>query len=95
MAKDDISADLTYQCETEPAAALAEFRRWVGLLDEGDDLEEFGLDHEWLAEDAEEGVVHGLVVDGWKLADLRKLLDDPEVRTVHLADVAFDLGEVG
>ncbi|MBB5777711.1 hypothetical protein HD596_004467 [Nonomuraea jabiensis] len=24
-------------------------------------------------------------------ADLRKLLDDPEVQTVRLADVAFDL----
>ncbi|MEU4224047.1 hypothetical protein AB0F17_07115 [Nonomuraea sp. NPDC026600] len=95
MVEDDFSADITYQCETEPAAALAEFRRWVGLLGEGDDLKEFGLHYEWLADHAEEGVVHGLVVDGWKLADLRKLLDDPEVRTVHLADVAFDLGEVG
>ncbi|MBT2232990.1 hypothetical protein [Nonomuraea sp. NEAU-A123] len=95
MTKDGFSVEVTYQCETEPAAALMEFRRWVGLLGEGDDLQEFGLDYDWLVDDAEEGVVHGLVVDGWKLADLRKLLDDPEVRTVHLADVAFDLGEVG
>ncbi|MEU4411371.1 hypothetical protein AB0F88_43300 [Streptosporangium sp. NPDC023963] len=84
--------DLTYRCGTEPEAALAEFRRWVGLLYEGDDLEEFGLSRGRLAGTAEEGVVYGLVVDGWKLADLRKLLDDPEVRTVNLADVAFDLG---
>ncbi|MEV7007943.1 hypothetical protein [Streptosporangium sp. NPDC051022] len=83
--------DFTYQCETEPEAALKEFRRWVGLLDEGDDLSAFELDYRWLAGTAEEGVVHGLVVDRWKLADLRKLLDDPEVRTVHLADVAFDI----
>lgn len=95
MIKDDVGDDPTYQCETEPVAALAEFRRWVGQLNEGDNLEEFGLDYDWLADGAEEGVVHGLVVDGWKLADLRKLLDDPEVRTVHLADVAFDLGEAG
>ncbi|RVX45441.1 hypothetical protein EDD27_8236 [Nonomuraea polychroma] len=95
MTEDNIQADLTYQCETEPVAALAEFRRWVGLLDEGDDLGAFELDYGWLAGAAEEGVVHGLVVDRWKLADLRKLLDDPEVRTVRLADVAFDLGEVG
>ncbi|GAA3469844.1 hypothetical protein [Nonomuraea roseola] len=86
---------LSYQCETEPEVALAEFRRWVGLLDEGDDFSEFELDYGWLAGAAEEGVVHGLVVDRWKLADLRELLDDPEVRTVHLADVAFDLGEIG
>ncbi|WP_433436106.1 hypothetical protein [Nonomuraea sp. CA-141351] len=48
-----------------------------------------------LAGPAEEGVVYGLVVDRWKPADLRRLLDDPEVRTVQLADVAFDLGEIG
>ncbi|MER5419798.1 hypothetical protein [Streptosporangium roseum] len=95
MTKDHIRADLTYQCETEPEAALGEFRRWVGLLDEGDDLSEFELDYDWLTDAAKAGVVHGLVVDRWKLADLRKLLDDPEVRTVHLTDVAFDLGEIG
>ncbi|MEU7857903.1 hypothetical protein [Nonomuraea sp. NPDC049141] len=95
MTKDGFSTEVSYQCETEPTAALAEFRRWVGLLNEGDDLKEFDLDYKWLTEDAEEGVVHGLVVDRWKLADLRKLLDDPEVRTVRLADVAFDLGEAG
>ncbi|MEV8631006.1 hypothetical protein AB0395_05055 [Streptosporangium sp. NPDC051023] len=94
MTEEYIRADFSYQCETEPEAALAEFRRWVRLLDEGDDLSEFGLDHEWLTEAAKEGVVHGLVIDRWKLADLRKLLDDPEVRTVHLTDVAFDLGEI-
>ncbi|MFD1542610.1 hypothetical protein [Nonomuraea guangzhouensis] len=93
MTKDGFSAEVTYQCETEPVAALAEFRRWVGLLNEGDDLDEFDLYYELLTEDAEDGGVYGLVVDRWKLADLRKLLDDPEVRTVHLADVAFDLGE--
>ncbi|MFB9679461.1 hypothetical protein [Streptosporangium vulgare] len=84
--------DLTYRCETEPEAALAEFRRWVGLLDDGDDLEEFELSHASLTGTAKEGVVYGLVIDSWKLADLRKLLDDPEVRTVNLTDVAFDLG---
>lgn len=95
MGKEHSWTDLTYQCETEPEAALAEFRRWVGLLDEGDDFSAFGLNYEWLAGAAKEGVVHGLVVDRWKLSDLRKLLDDPEVRTVRLADVAFDLGEIG
>ncbi|WP_049567584.1 hypothetical protein [Nonomuraea sp. SBT364] len=84
--------ELAYQCESEPRAALAAFRTWVGLLDRGDDLTAFGLTDGWLAMAAREGVVHGLLIDGWKLADLRKLLDDPEVETVHLADVAFDLG---
>ncbi|MFG1753657.1 hypothetical protein [Streptosporangium sandarakinum] len=94
MTEDRIRADLTYQCETEPEAALKEFRRWVGLLDEGDDLSDFELNYEWLNGTAKEGVVYGLVADRWKLADLRKLLDDPEVRTIHLTDVAFDLGEI-
>ncbi|GIH91104.1 hypothetical protein ACFFMN_08925 [Planobispora siamensis] len=84
---------LSYECETEPRAALAEFRRWVGLVDEGDDLSEFELEPGWLAGAAKEGAVYGLVVDGWKLADLGKLLGDPRVRTVVIADVAFDLGD--
>ncbi|MEV4061636.1 hypothetical protein [Nonomuraea dietziae] len=95
MTQQDSWTDVTYQCETEPEAALAEFRRWVRLLDDGEDLGVFELNYEWLIDAAGEGVVHGLVVDRWKLADLRKLLDDPEVRTVHLADVAFDLGKIG
>ncbi len=82
--------DVPYRCETEPVPALAEFRRWVGLLDEGDDLEEFELYRGRLVGTAKEGVVYGLVVDGWKLGDLRKLLDSPEVRTIDLTDVAFD-----
>ncbi|MEU4829316.1 hypothetical protein [Streptosporangium sp. NPDC023615] len=83
-----------YQCETEPQIALAAFRRWVGLLDEDDDLSDFELDSGWLTGVAQEGVVYGLVVDRWKLPALLPLLDDPEVRTVNLADVAFDLGEI-
>ncbi|MEV4011612.1 hypothetical protein AB0J35_14005 [Nonomuraea angiospora] len=93
MTEHSIREDFAYQCETEPEAALAEFRKWVGQLDEGDDLSAFMLDYTWLDRAAKEGFVYGLVVDRWKLADLRKLLDDPEVRTVRLADVAFDLGE--
>ncbi|MEW1836341.1 hypothetical protein AB0392_00095 [Nonomuraea angiospora] len=88
-----IREDFAYQCETEPEAALAGFRKWVGRLDEGDDLSAFMLDYAWLSGAAKEGLVYGLVVDRWKLADLRKLLDDSEVGTVRLADVAFDLGE--
>ncbi|MEU9833481.1 hypothetical protein AB0D67_18335 [Streptosporangium sp. NPDC048047] len=94
MTEDRIRTDLTYQCETEPEAALKEFRRWVGLLDEGDDLSAFELDYQSLSGTAKEGVVYGLVVDRWSLAALRKLIDDPEVGTIHLADVAFDLGEI-
>ncbi|MFI6322266.1 hypothetical protein ACIBG8_32350 [Nonomuraea sp. NPDC050556] len=91
MTREDDWAEFAYQCETEPERALAEFRRWVGLLDENDDLEEFELAYGSLKGAADEGVTYGLVFDRWKLADLRKLLDDPDVGTIHLADVAFDL----
>ncbi|MGW4962316.1 hypothetical protein ACWEPL_34280 [Nonomuraea sp. NPDC004186] len=91
MTEDLIQGELTYQCETEPEPALAEFRKWVGQLGEGYDLSAFMLDYRWLDGAAKEGLVYGLVVDSWKLADVRKLLDDSEVRTVRLADVAFDL----
>ncbi|NRQ31512.1 hypothetical protein HII36_06605 [Nonomuraea sp. NN258] len=80
-----------HECAAEPRAALAEFRDWVGLLDEDDDLSAFGLYYGPLKQAAEHNEVHGLLVDRWRLADLRKLLDAPEVRTVHLADVAFDV----
>ncbi|MFD0468108.1 hypothetical protein ACFQ0B_07160 [Nonomuraea thailandensis] len=92
MVEENTGADFTYQHETEPEPALREFRNWVGLLDEGDDLSAFGLSYQWLARAAEEGAVYGLVIDRWKLADLRALLPDQDVSTIRLADVAFDLG---
>ncbi|MGW3351566.1 hypothetical protein ACWDA3_50420 [Nonomuraea rubra] len=92
MIRENTWSDFAYQHETEPEPALREFRNWVGLLDEGDDLGEFGLSYQWLARTAEEGAVYGLVMDRWKLADLRALLPDEDVKTIRLADVTFDLG---
>ncbi|MFI6389721.1 hypothetical protein [Nonomuraea sp. NPDC050540] len=91
MTQDAYMPEVQYQCEGEPSPALEEFREWVGLLDEGDDLYAFELDHEWLTTAAKEGVVYGLLLDGWKLSDVRRLLDDPQVDTIHLADVAHDI----
>ncbi|MBB5080190.1 hypothetical protein [Nonomuraea endophytica] len=91
MTRHDYMPEVRYQCENEPGPALQEFRRWVGQLDEGDDLYAFELDHDWLTEAAEKGVVYGLFVDGWKLSDVRRLLDDPRVNTVYLTDVAHDI----
>ncbi|MDX3105860.1 hypothetical protein [Nonomuraea angiospora] len=90
MTEDLIQGELTYRCEAEPETALAEFRKWVGQVEKWDDLSAFMLDYRWLNWAAEDGLVHGLVIDRWKLADLRKLLDDSEVRTIRLADVAFN-----
>ncbi|MFF4991606.1 hypothetical protein ACFY19_30795 [Streptosporangium saharense] len=84
--------DLTYQCETEPEAALAEFRRWTRTLHETDDLSQFGLTPQQLTETAKEGTVHALLLDRWKLSTLSKLLDDPQTRTVTLTDATFNLG---
>ncbi|MBB5961339.1 hypothetical protein [Planomonospora venezuelensis] len=84
--------DVARRCGTGPEAALASFRDWVGVLDEDDDLAEFGLDHGALRLAADEGVAYGLVADRWKAADLGRLLGDPDVRTVRVTDVAFDLG---
>ncbi|MEV0826625.1 hypothetical protein [Nonomuraea rubra] len=92
MIEENTWEEFTYEHETEPGTALREFRNWVGLLNEGDDLSEFGLDYQWLALAAEEGAVYGLVMDRWKLADLRALLPDQDVKTIRLADVTFDLG---
>lgn len=83
--------EVQYQCEGEPSPALAEFREWVGLLDEEDDLYAFELDHGWLMRAAKEGVVYGLLLDGWKLSDVTRLLDDPRVNAIYLADVAHDI----
>ncbi|MFI9555376.1 hypothetical protein [Nonomuraea endophytica] len=91
MTRHDYMPEVQYQCENEPIPALEEFRRWVGLLDEGDDLYAFELDHGWLTRAAKEGVVYGLLVDGWKLSDVRRLLDDPRVNTIYLTDVAHDI----
>ncbi|MFD9947824.1 hypothetical protein ACFWYW_11130 [Nonomuraea sp. NPDC059023] len=91
MTRDTYMPEVQYQCEGEPSPALEEFRKWVGLLNEGDDLYAFELDHDWLTRAAEEGVVYGLLLDGWKLSDVRRLLDNPQVESVYLADVAHDI----
>lgn len=84
--------DLTYQCETEPEAALAEFRRWTRTLHETDDLSQFGLIPHRLTETAKEGTVHALLLDRWKLPALGALLNDPQTRTVTLTNTTFPLG---
>ncbi|GAA2897008.1 hypothetical protein GCM10010517_62040 [Streptosporangium fragile] len=83
---------LTYLCEGEPLPALEAFREWTRQLTSHHDrgLEQFGLDRQSLVGAAREGRVHGFVADSWKVSDLRKLLDAPEVRGVTVTGVAFD-----
>ncbi|MFB9894681.1 hypothetical protein [Planobispora takensis] len=85
---------LSHECEKEPEAALASFRSWVAALRPEDEagLRQLALTRAGLAEAAGKGVAHAFVAESWMLADLRALLDDPQVRTVRVTDVAFNLG---
>ncbi|MGA4995084.1 hypothetical protein [Nonomuraea bangladeshensis] len=72
---------------------LAGFRRWVGGLRDHDavSLEKFGLRLELLRESAADGLAYAYVTQHACVADLRALIDDPQIRTIRPADVAYDL----
>ncbi|WP_157548240.1 hypothetical protein [Nonomuraea candida] len=72
---------------------LADFRAWVGLLREHDDanLRSFDLSLARLRKAAGDGLAYGYVDQLSSVAELRKLIEDPRVRTIRLADVTFDL----
>ncbi|MDR8408488.1 hypothetical protein MTP10_07030 [Nonomuraea sp. 3-1Str] len=80
-------------CGKEPEQNLEIFRRWVGMLRDYDEanLRRFDLSLARLRKAAKDGLVYAYVDDLASVGDLRKLLDDPRVRTIRLADVAFDL----
>lgn len=72
-----------------------QFKAWAAKLRDGDDrnLGRLGLppadDIKRLAEDPQ---VHAFILPKASVDRLRALLDDPQVRSVNVADVAFDLG---
>ncbi|MEO3886269.1 hypothetical protein [Nonomuraea sp. B5E05] len=72
---------------------LRDFRAWVGLLREHDDanLRAFDLSLDRLREAADGGLAHAYVDQVGSIEKLREVIRDPRVRTVRLADVAFDL----
>ncbi|TYB58365.1 hypothetical protein FXF51_37585 [Nonomuraea sp. PA05] len=72
---------------------LDNFRTWVGLLREHDDanLRRFDLSLNRLRKAAGDGLAYAYVDQLASVAELRKLIEDPRVRTVRLADVTFDL----
>ncbi|MEV0148162.1 MULTISPECIES: hypothetical protein [unclassified Nonomuraea] len=80
-------------CDAQPRVDLENFRRWVGMLRDYDDanLHRFDLSLARLRKAAKEGLVYAYMDDLASVEDLRKLLEDPRVRTIRLADVAFDL----
>ncbi|MBN6052688.1 hypothetical protein JYK22_12190, partial [Nonomuraea sp. RK-328] len=81
-------------CEKAPAQDLEIFRRWVGMLHDYDEanLRRFDLSLARLRKASADGLVYGYVDSMARIKDLRKLIEDPRVRTIHLADVTFDLG---
>ncbi|MEV0202668.1 hypothetical protein [Nonomuraea sp. NPDC050691] len=85
--------DLDPPCEKVPAQDLQRFRHWVGMLRDYDEanLRRFDLSLSRLRKAASDGLVYAYVDEMATIKDLRKLIEDPRVRTVRLADVTFDL----
>jgi hypothetical protein len=83
-----------YQLGTGPGEEddLAGFRRWVGSLRDHDEhnLRQFGLDLPRLRKSAADGLAYAFVTNA-TVGGLRKIIDDPEVRTVRVADVTYHL----
>ncbi|MEN3537003.1 hypothetical protein AAH991_17960 [Microbispora sp. ZYX-F-249] len=69
------------------------FRRWVGILEDHDDdnLHDFDLSLARLRKAANDGLAYAYVDSMSTIAQLRKIIEDPQVRTVRLADVTYDL----
>ncbi|GAA4195999.1 hypothetical protein GCM10022252_42710 [Streptosporangium oxazolinicum] len=72
---------------------LANFRAWVGALREYDEpnLRRFGLDLARLRSAASGGKAYAYVDTLSTVGQLRRILDDPLVATVRVAEVAYDL----
>ncbi|SEG67146.1 hypothetical protein SAMN05444920_103848 [Nonomuraea solani] len=71
---------------------LGNFRSWVAMLRDHDDrnLRSFDLSLDRLRKASREGLAYAFV-DETSIGKLRKLIEDPRVRTIRLGDVAFDL----
>lgn len=80
-------------CADEIRSALEGFRAWSRLLRDHDDanLRHFDLSLARLRKAANDGLAYAVVDDLASVKELRKVIEDPRVRTVRLADVAFDL----
>ncbi|MEU7689003.1 hypothetical protein OHB01_04745 [Microbispora hainanensis] len=72
---------------------LANFRRWVGILKDYDDdnLRDFDLSLARLRKAVNDGLAYAYVDSLVTIGELRKIIEDPLVRTVRVADVAYDL----
>ena len=82
-----------HECPALVPHELENFRRWVASLREHDEpnLRKFGLDLARLRAAADGGKVYGYADRTVTVAEARKMLDDPAVKTIRVADVAYDL----
>ncbi|WP_101783827.1 hypothetical protein [Nonomuraea indica] len=83
----------TTSCADDMKNDLEGFRAWSRLLRDHDDanLRHFDLSLARLRKAANDGLAYAVVEDLASVKELRKVIEDPRVRTVRLADVAFDL----
>ncbi|WP_329080473.1 MULTISPECIES: hypothetical protein [unclassified Streptosporangium] len=81
------------ECSDLVPHELANFRAWVGTLKEYDEpnLRRFGLDLARLRSAASGGKVYAYVDTLSTIGQLRRIIDDPRVATVRVAEVAYDL----
>jgi hypothetical protein len=92
-----IASNAAAEGEIRPADPLTQFKTWAAKLDDGDDrnLGRLGLPPAaQIKKLARDPKVHGFILASAATATLRALLDDQAVRSVKLADVAFDLGDI-
>ncbi|WP_068920857.1 hypothetical protein [Planobispora rosea] len=75
------------------AEGLAELRRWVGTLgdDDASTLAVFNLDLPRLKQAASQGLAYAYIDEVQTVKELRTLLKDPQVRSVQVADLAYNL----
>ncbi|WP_327108171.1 hypothetical protein [Nonomuraea glycinis] len=72
---------------------LASFRHWVSILRDHDDgnLRDFDLSLARLRKAANDGLAYAYVDSLVTIGKLRKIIEDPLVQTVRVADVTYDL----
>ncbi|HUR07045.1 MAG TPA: hypothetical protein VM347_31180 [Nonomuraea sp.] len=65
----------------------------MGILKDYDDdnLHDFDLSLARLRKAANDGLAYAYVNEGATIGELRKIIEDPLVQTVRVADVTFDL----
>ncbi|MFI6501515.1 hypothetical protein [Nonomuraea typhae] len=80
-------------CHGNPPEILAEFRSWDKILQpsDADDLRDFDLTLDRVRKAAKDGLAYAYLDQGVKVERLRKLLEDPQVLSVAIIDVTFDI----